>query len=245
MRDDARWERFRFNTLRFPSRCTPVQVERRAREVFAAWLELRAGRKALDRDMRVWLDDAPRRLNPVRPFCFVLERMKRKWREADRSADLSGFPVHRTVGSTRAREDWFGLLSAVLLDDEVIRVRHRYHDGPAILISESRFRALEKATGSSRQGSRAVSGKICDGVSDRVGNRVGDRVIRRSGGQRVSIPDPSVASAALSSLSSRSCPQAAAMSRPRGVRTAASTPRARSAPAKAATRSGGLGRQFT
>jgi hypothetical protein len=150
MQDDERRERFRFNTLRFPSRCTPVQVERRAREVFAAWLDLRAERKALDRDKRIWLDDAPRRLDPLRPFCFVLERMKRKWREADRRSDRSGLPVHRTVGSTRAREDWFGLLSAVLLDDDVIRVRHRSYDGPAVLMSESRFRALEKAAGPSR-----------------------------------------------------------------------------------------------
>lgn len=156
--DEEKWEQFRFKVLRYPSRCTPVQVERRAREVFAAWVELRAGRKALDRDRRIWRDDAPRRPNPARPFCFVLERMKRKWREADRSADRSGFPVHRTVGSTRARQDWFELLSAVLLEDEVIRVRHRYHDGPAVLISESRFRTLEKAAGSFREGGRSRFG---------------------------------------------------------------------------------------
>ena len=84
MQNDERRERFRFNILRLPSTRTTVLVERRAREVHAAWLELRAERKTLERDKRVWLDSAPRRLNPVRPFCFVLTRMKRKWREADR-----------------------------------------------------------------------------------------------------------------------------------------------------------------
>jgi len=147
MQDDNRWERFRFNILRLPSTRTPVHVERRAREVHTAWLELGAERKAFERDKRIWLDSAPRRLDPVRPFCFVLERMKRKWRQADRRADRSGFPVQRTVGSAKARDDWFRLLSAVLCDDEVIRVRHRYHDGPAILMSESRFRALETGAG--------------------------------------------------------------------------------------------------
>lgn len=112
---------------------------------------MQAERKAFEKDKRAWLGSAPQRLNPARPFCFVLDRMKRRWREADRNADRSGFPVHRTVGSTRARDDWFRLLSAVLLDDQVIRVRHRYHDGPAILMSEARFRAVETAA---RPGSR-------------------------------------------------------------------------------------------
>jgi len=72
-------------------------------------------------------------VDPARPFCFELDRMKRSWREADRSADRSGFPVHRTVGSSRARQDWFGLLSDVLCDDQVVRVRHRSQDEPALL----------------------------------------------------------------------------------------------------------------
>lgn len=150
MRDDDRWERFRFNSLRFPSTRTAVRVEKRAQEVHAAWLELRAERKAFERDKRIWLAAAPRPLDPLRPFCFVLGRMKRKWREADRLADRSGFPAQRTIGSTQARDDWFRLLAAVLGDDEVIRVRHRYHDTPAILMSEARFRVLEKAAGLSR-----------------------------------------------------------------------------------------------
>lgn len=147
MRDDKRRERFRLNILRRSSTCTPVQVERWAKEVHAAWLELVAEREAFERDKRNWLGSSPRRLDPVRPFCFVLYRMKRKWREADRRADRSGFPVHRTVGSTQARQDWFRLLSAVLCDNEMIRVRHRYHDEPAILMSESRFRRLERTKG--------------------------------------------------------------------------------------------------
>jgi len=40
--DDGR-ERCRFHLLR-PSKCTPAQLEERAREVFRAWLELRAER---------------------------------------------------------------------------------------------------------------------------------------------------------------------------------------------------------
>jgi len=80
MQNDERRERFRFNILRLPSTRTTVLVERRAREVHAAWLDLRAERKALERDKRIWLDSAPRRLDPERPFCFVLTRMKRKWR---------------------------------------------------------------------------------------------------------------------------------------------------------------------
>ena len=101
----------------------------------------------LERDKRLWFESTPRRVDPERPFCFELERMKRKWRQADRSADRSGLPAHRTVGSTRARQDWFALLSAVLRDNEVVRVRHRCHDEPALLMRESRFRELEKAGG--------------------------------------------------------------------------------------------------
>lgn len=104
-----------------------------------------SGAKALERDKRLWFESAPRRVDPERPFCFELDRMKRKWREADRSADRSGFPAHRTVGSTRARQDWFALLSVVLRDDEVVRIRHRRHDEPALLMRESGFRELEKA----------------------------------------------------------------------------------------------------
>lgn len=144
MSNDHGTKHLGFHFLRHSS-CTAVQVERRAREVFRSWLKLREERKVLERDRRIWFESSPRRVDPMRPFCFELDRMKRNWREADRSADLSGLPAHRTVGSTRAREDWFRLLSTVLLDDELIRVRHRYHDEPALLVRESRFRELENA----------------------------------------------------------------------------------------------------
>ncbi|MEE9576423.1 MAG: hypothetical protein V3W35_03340 [Gemmatimonadota bacterium] len=146
MADDDGRERLRFHLLRLSS-CTTAQVERRAREVLRGWRKLRAERKALERDKRLWFESTPRRVDPERPFCFELDRMKRKWREADRSADRSGFPAHRTVGSSRARQDWLALLSVVLCDDEVVRVRHRCHDEPALLMRESRFRELEKAAG--------------------------------------------------------------------------------------------------
>lgn len=108
---------------------------------------MRAERRALERDKRAWFDASPRPVNDSeRPFCFVLERMKLRWRKADRLADTDGRPVDRTVGSTRARQRWFDLLSAVLHSDEVIRVRHRYWDEPAILMRESRYRSLERRT---------------------------------------------------------------------------------------------------
>jgi len=55
MANDDRREGFRFHLLR-PSTCTPAQVEGRAREVFRAWLELRAERKALERDKGIESD---------------------------------------------------------------------------------------------------------------------------------------------------------------------------------------------
>lgn len=107
---------------------------------------MRAERRALERDKRAWFDASPRPVGDGnRPFCFVLERMKLKWRKADRLADAQGRPVDRTVGSTRARQQWFDLLTAVLHGDEVVRVRHRYWDEPAILMRESRYRSLEES----------------------------------------------------------------------------------------------------
>lgn len=141
--DDLR-ERMRFGFLR-SSTCTPAQIERRRREVLRSWERLRAERRALERDKRAWFDASPRPVGDGnRPFCFVLERMKLKWRKADRLADAQGRPVDRAVGSTRARQQWFTLLSAVLHGDEVVRVRHRYWDEPAILMRESRYRSLEE-----------------------------------------------------------------------------------------------------
>lgn len=142
MDDDHEHERIRRNSLRF-CKCTPVHLERRRRELNRAWHAIQAARKRLARSKQIWFDDAPPPLSAERRFCFVLQRMKRKWREADRAADLSGFAAHRTVGSTKARRDWFLLLTQVLDDDDVIRIRHRSYDEPAVLIRESRFRELE------------------------------------------------------------------------------------------------------
>ncbi|MDH3297708.1 MAG: hypothetical protein OEM23_02995 [Gemmatimonadota bacterium] len=74
--------------------------------------------------------------------------MKRTWRDADRAADLTGQAVHRTVGSSDARNEWFPLLLRVLSRDEVIRIRHRSYDEPAVLMRESTFRNLERAADS-------------------------------------------------------------------------------------------------
>lgn len=73
----------------------------------------------------------------------MCKRMKRTWREADRQADANGTPVSRTLGSSQARREWFEILTGVLLGDDIIRIRHRYYDEPAILIRESLFRRLE------------------------------------------------------------------------------------------------------
>ena len=84
--------------------------------------------------------------------------MKRSWRDTDRAADLTGLAVHRTVGSSDARKEWFRLLSKAIAFDEVIRIRHQYYDEPAILMRESRFRELERVEyqpGSSSRGMRA------------------------------------------------------------------------------------------
>lgn len=71
--------------------------------------------------------------------------MRRTWRQADRANDRAGFPVHRTVGSTETRKNWSDILHSVIGDDHVIRIRHQHCDEPAILVTESRFRALERA----------------------------------------------------------------------------------------------------
>ena len=148
MGDYDRHERIRSNRL-YSCDCTPVHLERRRRELHRAWRAIHGARKRLAHSKQIWFDDAPPPLSVERAFCFVLRRMKRKWREADRAADLSGSAVHRTVGSTQARRDWFPLLARVLTNDDVIRIRHQLYDEPAVLIRESRFRELEGAeTGS-------------------------------------------------------------------------------------------------
>ena len=144
MDDYDQYPRIRPSPLHSSS-CTPVHLEGRRRQLIRAWHAIHAARKRLAHSKQIWFDDAPPPLNVERRFCFVLRRMKRKWREADRAADLSGLAVHLTVGSTKARRDWFSLLTRVLDDDNVIRIRHRYYDEPAVLISESRFRNMEGA----------------------------------------------------------------------------------------------------
>lgn len=138
-----RWERLRINRLR-SSRCTHVQLEKTKRMVYESWLRVREARIHLERAKRNWYDDSPRPVNRGRPFCFVLRRMRRTWRQADRANDIAGFPVHRTVGSTETRRHWSGILHSVIGNDHVIRIRHQHCGEPAILISESRFRALER-----------------------------------------------------------------------------------------------------
>jgi hypothetical protein len=118
-------------------------LERLRRELQRSWKRLEVERAALEREKRAWFEDGPRPSSKIRPFCFVEYRMKRRWRDQDRSADISGLTVNETIGSTNARRAWFRLLDAVIAQDQVIRVRHRHHDEPAILLRESRFRSLE------------------------------------------------------------------------------------------------------
>lgn len=137
------WRPSRFSRLRSSNR-THVQVERAARIVYRSWARVCDAKKHLERAKRNWYDDSPRPIvDPGRPFCFVLRRMKRSWRDADRRNDLSGFAVHRTVGASEARQNWSEVLNGVLDDDEVVRIRHQHADEPAVLITEARFRALE------------------------------------------------------------------------------------------------------
>jgi hypothetical protein len=142
MRTPDLHEQLRYEFLRLSS-CTPAQLERARRQLYRSWSALRQERAALETDRRIWFGDSPRPVDPERPFCFVPYRMKRSWRERDRSADETGFPVHETIGSTNARREWFGLLTGVIAEDRVVRIRHRYCDEPAILLRESRFRDLE------------------------------------------------------------------------------------------------------
>jgi len=71
--------------------------------------------------------------------------MKHIWRRADHSADGRGRPVDGTIGASRARRYWADLLGEVLLTDSVYRVRNRNSDAPVVMMTESRYRALEAA----------------------------------------------------------------------------------------------------
>ena len=142
---DDRWRAIRWGLLR-SSRCTVVQLERRRKELLAEWARLKEERRALERERDIWLWDGPRPVPAATwPFCFVPGRMKRRWREADRDNDSTGRPVDRTIGATAMRRRWFELLAAVIRDDTVVRIRHRYEDEPAVLMRESRFREMERA----------------------------------------------------------------------------------------------------
>lgn len=76
-------------------------------------------------------------------YCYVLRRMRRSWREADRRADREGRPADLTIGSTRTRRNWSEVLYRVMDEGAVIRIRHHYVDEPALLVPESLFRSLE------------------------------------------------------------------------------------------------------
>jgi len=144
MRDDMGFEWIRFHRLQFSNR-TPAQLEKAARHLRRSWARLREAREALQRARYNWYDASPRPVEPNRPFCFVIRRMRRTWRDADRAHDREGFPAHYTIGSTETRRTWSTVLLAVVDDDRVIRIRHALRDEPALLITESRFRALERA----------------------------------------------------------------------------------------------------
>ncbi|MCL7978715.1 MAG: hypothetical protein M8865_02365 [marine benthic group bacterium] len=116
------------------------------RDLIDSWEKLERERAAFERQKQIWFNDSPRPVDASRPFCFVATRMKRTWREHDRAADRRGLTVNATVGSTNARKTWFELLSSVIGDDHVIRIRHRYFDEPVLLLRESRFRDLEVTT---------------------------------------------------------------------------------------------------
>jgi hypothetical protein len=156
MRDEHRWEPILFNRLR-SSRCTHVHIEKAARRLYRSWIRVRAARLSLERAKRNWYGAVTRPVDPGRPFCFVLRRMKRTWREADRANDLAGIAAHQTIGATEARRSWSSVMRAIMWDDEVIRIRHQHCDEPAILISESRFRELERAAVADTAGADAAA----------------------------------------------------------------------------------------
>lgn len=86
------------------------------------------------------------------PFCFARGRMKIRWREADRCSDREGRPADETVGATSARRDWARILRSTIVHGELVRIRHQYHDEPALLVPESVFRSLERRAGDRTEG---------------------------------------------------------------------------------------------
>jgi len=78
------------------------------------------------------------------PYCFEIRRMRIVWRKADQHYDEAGRPANLTIASSRARRDWAELLWVVMEGDCLVRIRHQHRDEPAILVSESRFRDLER-----------------------------------------------------------------------------------------------------
>lgn len=85
------------------------------------------------------------------PYCFTIRRMRVVWRRADQHYDETGQAADLTVASSLARRDWSELLWLVMDGDYLIRVRHQHRDEPAILVSESRFRELERRAGRPRE----------------------------------------------------------------------------------------------
>lgn len=77
--------------------------------------------------------------------------MRVVWRKADQHYDETGRSVNLTIASSRARRDWSELLWIVMDGNYVVRVRHQHRDEPAILVSESRFRELERRARRARE----------------------------------------------------------------------------------------------
>lgn len=128
------------------STCTPVHVDRHRRDLVRGWCELLREHADLARQKAAWFHPYGSKARwGERLFCFVPRRMKWKWRKADRHSDTTGRPADVTVGSTDARKRWFELLRRAIDRDQIVRVRHRYRDEPALLVSEEHYRSLERA----------------------------------------------------------------------------------------------------
>lgn len=76
-------------------------------------------------------------------YGYVLLRMRRSWRKADRRFDSTGRPADLTIGSTRTRRNWSEVLHRVIAEGAIIRIRHRYVEEPALLVPENVFRDIE------------------------------------------------------------------------------------------------------
>lgn len=78
------------------------------------------------------------------PYCFAIRRMRFVWRRADEHYDETGRAADLTIASSRARRDWSDLIWLVMNGNYLVRVRHQHRDEPAIILTESRFRELER-----------------------------------------------------------------------------------------------------